>query len=337
MLKESLLLATSLLAVCSSATYAQRGTGSISGTVVNERGTPIAGVRVGARLVGRVLLYQAPYTETDVRGYFSIDRLQWGQYSVFAMKLASGYPNTEYSSFYGDGSGPKVTITPAAPTATVHIRLGSKAGILTGSVKDADTGAPVNAGFKLIRAASPGDWLSTSQPSSYRVLLPPRKDVLIRVSAPGYKTWDRPKPFRLQSGEEMHLDISLRPSRNPEVAISEFLIPNGYVGWIQLECDVKNAPATPVEKGVRVFKFPSSGTLFTSSRVPEKGSEKRFFYYTSARAIKDVLTRYRSGHGLVWGGSYGSEHGVISEFHFFVGTEEEYKKQGYHGLQRPQP
>lgn len=331
-LRQPILVAIGLFVVCSSAaTHAQGGTGSISGTVVDERGASVSGAQVNVSPIGFAQESLVRYVETDSEGYFSIDRLIWGTYKVFAMKPASDYPNIAFS-FYGNNSFPEATITPAAPSAKVRIRLGPKAGILSGSVRDADTGAPVNAGFKLIRAASPNDWLSTSEPSSYRVLVPPATDVLIQVSAPGYKTWTPSGPLRLQSGKEMYLDIPLQPSRNLNLPSSEFLIPDGYVGWLEVECNVKTAPATAIQNNIQIFKFTGNRILVTSSGIPAEASEKRYLYYTKAGATRDVLTDYRGGNGMVWGAAYGFEHGVMSEFHFFVGTEEKYKVQGYRGL-----
>jgi hypothetical protein len=335
MLKRSSRVVLILVAACAIQGYAQRLTGTVCGTAVDQRGIPVSGVIVGVVPLGHPLSYEAPFATTDARGYFSLGRLQWGTYRVFAMKPGAGYPNTNYSSFYGNGQSRQVTIAPTAPTAKTIVHLGPKAGVLAGSVEDADTGAPVNANFKLTLAASPGDWLSTSQSSAYRVLLPQGRRVLIQVSAPGYETWGPLGPLRLKSGEEKDLDIHLEPSRNPNLPTSEFLIPDGYVGWVLVDCNVKNTSPTPVVNGARQFKLPERTVLLTSSDIPAEASPKRYLYYTKTGSTKDTLTDYRHGHGMVWGAAYGTVHGVLSEFHFFVGTESEYKKQGYRGLQSP--
>lgn len=331
-IRQALLAATGLVATFCLVASARAGTGSILGTVIDERGSPVAGVEVTARPTGHPLLTLISLAYSDAQGHFSISKLGWGKYRICTSKLASGYPNTAFSSFYHKVYVPEVTLTPAAPSVEVRVRLGAKAGILSGITQDAVTGAPVNATIKLIRADSPGDWLSTSQPPNYRVLLPIGSAVLVHISGEGYKTWRSVKPLVLSSGQERHLDVALEPVQNPNLPLSEFLIPDGYIGWIQLECNVKDARSTQAKNGIRVFKFPQTGILATSSGVPEQAGEKRYFYVTAQGTLRDVLMQYKSGHGLVWGASYGSVHGRMSEFYFFVGTEEEFKKRGYRGL-----
>jgi hypothetical protein len=314
-------------------------TGLISGTAVDENGSPVQGALVNASSVAVPGIMQHTlirYVLTDAAGRFSIDRLDWGKYELFTKKEGSAYPNTSFS-FYFSGSIPEVTITPRSPTADVQIRLGPKAGILTGSVTNAETGAPVNAGFKLVRVSPANNWFSTSQASNYRVLLPSSTDVRVEVSAPGYKTWASSGPLRLQSGEEMRLDISLEVSRDPNLPASEFLVPDGYVGWLRLECNVKDAPPATVENNGRVFKFPKNGVLTTSSSVPEEGTEKRYLYFTEKDSTRNIATDYRHGHGMVWGETQGTRGGMLSQFYFFVGTEEQYKEQGHRGLQGDTP
>lgn len=318
---------------CSSfAAYAQGG--SISGTVVDQQGHAVSGASVNAGRQGVPVSSIVRFVETDIEGHFVIDHLRWGKYNVFAMKESAGYPNMAFS-FYSNDSATQASITPAVPAAKIRIRLGPKSGLLSGSVTDSQTGGPVNANFKLSRAASPGKWLSSSEPSTYRVLLPPRVGVLIQVSAPGYETWKASGPLRLQPDERMELNIHLEPSRNPDLPTSEFLIPDGYVGWVLLDCNVKNTPPTPPVNGVRDFKFPKRAVLLTSSDIPAEAAPKRYLYYTQTGSTKDTLTDYRRGHGMVWGAAYGTAHGVLSEFHFFVGDEQQYKKQGFRGLESP--
>jgi hypothetical protein len=300
--------------------------GSIRGTVVDERGSVLSGAIVGVYPISGPTQHSiVREAETDAAGRFSLDRLDWGKYNVCARKEDLDYPNT-FFTFYGDRAPNEASLTPASPTADVKIRVGPKAAILIGSVTNSGNGAPVNATFKLVRTASPGDWFSTSAPSSYRLLLPPSTDVLLEVTAPGFQTWSPGHPLRLQSGAELRLDVALQPAHDPSLHPSRFLVPEGYVGWILLEYNVKDSEPVSSAGNTQEFKFPPSGLLTTSSPGPQRGADDEYLYYASDGSLRQIPRNYASGKGMVWGQYEGSRKGVTSQFGFFVGTEEQYKK-----------
>lgn len=308
------------------AAAAPQDRGTISGTVTDEHNAPIAKARVNANPAdGRPMASLVRFVETDENGHFLIDRLAWGKYKVFAKKEDLGYPDMSWS-FYSNDVYLAVEITPTVRTAEVRIQLGPKAGVLTGSITNALTGAPIPASLMIRRAASPSKWLSPGVATGYRVLLPPSTDVLLEVSAPGFKTQKFPSPLNLQPGAEMHLDIALEPAHDTSLHPSEFLVPDGYVGWVRLEHNLKGAPPVPVEDGVKIFKFPESGVLETSSYGPERGAEDEYFYYSQDGSRRQIPQDYRGGKGTIWGQYQGSKGGVMTLFGFFIGSEEEYKK-----------
>ena len=152
-----------------------------------------------------------------------MDDLELMTYKVFAMKESSGYPNTA-AAFYSNHIFPTATLTATTPVVDLVLKVGPPAGVITGAVRDATTGNPVDAAFLLRRAADLDNWISMSQRSDYRVLVPPLVEVSVEVSAPGYKTWyyggasdptDR-VPIRLESREVMKLDIQLEPEDKPD-------------------------------------------------------------------------------------------------------------------------
>jgi hypothetical protein len=204
--------------------------------------------------------------------------------------------------------------------------LGPQAAFLIGSVSNAETGAPLNAAFRLTRVSLPDDWLSTSVSSSYRVLIPSSADVLLEVSAPGFRNWNPGHPVRLEPGAELRLDIPLQPSHDPNLHPSKFLVPEGYLGWLLLEYNVKGANPVAIENDVRVFRFPANGALTTSSAGPERGSEDEFFFYSSDGGSHEIPRDYRNGKGMIWGQYEGAKNGITCQYGFFVGTEEQYKK-----------
>ena len=198
--------------------------GSIRGTVIDEKGLPVsvAQVRVDP-MDGRPRADVVRLVETDKGGVFSMDNLDLIRYKVFAMKEAAGYPNTAFG-FYSNHIFPTVTLTPGAPKAEITLKVGPPSGVMSGSVTDAVTGTPVLAGFLLRRISDPGNWISLSQKADYRVLVPPGVEVSVEVSAPGYKTWYyggsadpmKRNPIRLDSREELKLDIRLEPEGKSE-------------------------------------------------------------------------------------------------------------------------
>ena len=118
-----------------------------------------------------------------------ITPLEPTNYKLFAMKETQGYPNTAFA-FYRNNIFPVVSLTPTVPAADVLLRVGPPVGVLSGRIRDATTGREVVPdAFVLRRASDPDNWVSLSQPSEYRVLVPPDVDVLLEVSVPGYKTW----------------------------------------------------------------------------------------------------------------------------------------------------
>ena len=300
--------------------------GTIRGTVVDENGAPVNKAQVNADPLGKPSQGSlVRYVETDANGQFLINRLVWGKYRVFAKKEEDGYSDMKWS-FYSNDVFKIVAVTSETPVAKLRIKLGPKCAILTGFVSNAVTGAPVSAGFKLIRATDRNKWISTSLSPTYRLLLPSSTDVLLEVSAPGFNAWTPPNPLHLQPGTELHMDVPLKPSHDPKLRPSKFLIPDGYVGWLLLEYGVKDTQPVPIEAGVEVFKFPSSGTLNTSSAGPQRGAEDEYFYYSAEGSLREIRMDYRNGSGMVWGQYEGTRDGALAQFGFFVGKEELYKK-----------
>ena len=307
-------------------TASAQTTGAITGTVVDENNAPVAAAKVTADAFdGRPSGSLVRYVETDETGHFVIERLTWGKYRVFAKKESACYPDMSWS-FYSNDLFPIATIGPTMPSAKLQIKLGPKAGVMTGVVTDAHTGAPVNAAFKLVRAASPDKWISTSVPSSYRVLLPTATEVLLEVSAPGFENWHSGHPLLVQSSAPLRLDIALKRTANPNLHPSRFLVPEGYEGWLLLEYNVKDAEPSPPADRVRTFRFPASGQLTTSSAGPETGADDEYFYYSPDGTLREIPQNYTNGKGMIWGQYEGSRNGVMTQFGFFIGSEEQFKK-----------
>jgi hypothetical protein len=116
-------------------------------------------------------------------------------------------------------------------------------------------------------------------------------------------------------------DQSRRPSR--------YLIPEGYVGWVRIDFNIKDAPPLPLENGFYLFKFPASGRIQTSSDM-EYGVADDEHYYYAGEDRKALRSSGWGGGGLIWAGFNGGAQGA-KEVHqyFFVGTEAQLKEFGW--------
>ncbi len=83
-----------------------------------------------------------------------------------------------------------------------------------------------------------------------------------------------------------------------------FLIPNGYIGWLHVEYEVKGAPALPVWKGFRLYKFSRKGIIRTSSPLLF-GWAKDKMYFTTPKSWKEVSETVNQGKGMIWGRNLG--------------------------------
>lgn len=199
---------------------AERNTGLIDGTVVNEEGQAVKGATVTAFPTDRGISGIVPHADTDETGHFAIHGLWWGEYAVSGMKEDEDYPDVS-GAFYSGQIQP-ISLTAQHPAATVTIRLGPKAGVLIGTVTDAVTGAPLNPVVEFRRASQPNYFLRGTGlvKAKYRVLVPSDTDVTMKVWLDGYQAWYYPgivdesasTSLRLESGQERTLDIQLQPA-----------------------------------------------------------------------------------------------------------------------------
>jgi hypothetical protein len=193
--------------------------GRIVGVVWNEEGQPVEHAYVCTTI------YEQHGSTTGCHGYsgkdgqFELVHWPMGTLSLFAIKPEEGYTDATKRLTA------KISLTSEAPLAVVTVKLGSKAGILAGSVRDRNTGKIVK-GLKLtyiavdghIRGCASEMNSSSSSGSSFEVPLPTLIDLIVFLSAPGYKTWfytdtsnDSRPLLRLQSGERRSLDVELEP------------------------------------------------------------------------------------------------------------------------------
>lgn len=107
-------------------------------------------------------------------------------------------------------------------------------------------------------------------------------------------------------------------------ATYRFLIPEGYLGYVQIRFNVKDTPPLPSEGDFRLVKVPPGGVLGTSSSMIETTKfpfqRREFFFYSPAGARKPMpppscgggFTRQKTGSREI-------------DMIFFVGTCSEYE------------
>jgi hypothetical protein len=217
MLQERWMEAVHPFAIDEGATALSHGdNGLIDGIVTYENGKPVTGATVSAEPIGRPLLAVIPHDTTNQIGQFKIEisRDWFGPFVVSAEKESEGY--ADMNRFYG-GKFEFVTLTTHHRSASVAIRLGPKAGILIGTVSEAGTEVPLNAGLVLWHSQESENVFVKSLPAKYRVLIPSNTDVLMKVCDKRHKSWYFPGtmietealPINLQPGATLRLNIRL--------------------------------------------------------------------------------------------------------------------------------
>jgi hypothetical protein len=208
--------------------------GKITGTVVDEQGTPVKHIILEyEQLDGMwMLLGQVPMTETDENGHFSIDisvrrledgTLDGGRWEVRPRYDSgrTGYYPPDRIRFYRtehNFNAQEIEVTPEAPNAVVEIKLGPKAGVLIGKITDAVTGHPIEpyATIKIAWASDPTAWFggnTIENSGKYRLLVPPDTELVLKAmtTARKYKPYRYEGVITVGSGQEKVLDIQLQP------------------------------------------------------------------------------------------------------------------------------
>src|SRR5581483_283867 len=169
--------------------------GVVRGRTLTESGHPEQGVKIRlSRAENGASVKAVRYVETDASGAFVMDKLPWGTYRICTRKETAGYPDTAFG-FYSNDVNPIVSIDSSRPVAEAVINLGPKAGTIDGTVVDAKTDQPVNAGVRLWRTSPPNRWIEEAvSGSKFEILVPPGVAVGMEVQAVGYDKWAYPGP-----------------------------------------------------------------------------------------------------------------------------------------------
>ncbi len=188
-------------------------TGSITGVVMDEHAQPVSAATVTASVDSDALPKTA---QTDNVGKFSFSGLPWGKYQVKAEKLDAGYPTTP-SEFYGGHAPENIILSPDHTTASINVKFPGKVPMMTGTVIDDESSAPMSATFLFRHASHPANILSVDAGSNYQIMLPADVGLLLEISAVGYRTWYYPGTdkvtkrtvLRLKTSQILKLNIRL--------------------------------------------------------------------------------------------------------------------------------
>jgi uncharacterized surface anchored protein len=193
--------------------------GLIRGTVLDETGAPVANAYVAIDTMSDGKVASTLNAYTDSTGQFVFDGLALGDYRVSAQKEDEGYLTTRPNVF--EHNPPLlVSLTADDPAATATVHFSARGAVITGRIRDSQTGAPIAAQFTL--KPENGDGLlgtGANGKDRFALSVPANAGFTIEISAAGYKTWtytDSSHPgkaavLRLESGSKLDWDIQLDP------------------------------------------------------------------------------------------------------------------------------
>ena len=186
----------------------------ISGTVIDQNGSPVSSATVYAVPQGPVLDDINPRSvKTDSVGRFAFrGTLDYGSYKLYAQNDTEGYLNPQ-DAFYADSEDPqlKVTLSPKHPSSTVTMKLGKQAGLISGKVFDVDSGMPLMAYVGLMDEEGHGHSMVVD--GDYTVSVPSDVNFKLIVTVIGTRRPLVPvSSFRLEPGQRIYLDIPISAS-----------------------------------------------------------------------------------------------------------------------------
>jgi hypothetical protein len=164
-----------------------------------------------------------PTATSDDQGHFLLRGVPPGLDGVYAQKPEAGDPDTTAAIYLDDSAlPPKVTVRSGETVAGVVVRLGNKAGLISGEVVEEENSQPVVAArVKISIPDNDRIMLSVgADRAGHFQLLVPARPVRLVVSAPGYSTWQflgsqgQPGIIRLEPQEKKDLSIRLHKQKD---------------------------------------------------------------------------------------------------------------------------
>jgi hypothetical protein len=116
-----------------------------------------------------------------------------------------------------------------------------------------------------------------------------------------------------------------------------YLIPEGYVGWVRVDFNVKDAPELPIEDGYYLLKIPPTGYLQTSSDDDDPKLHIAEYYYVCGEARHRLIVNTGLDECRIWQkfsgyiGGYQLDDRPLKYRYLFVGLRDEYHRERYIG------
>ncbi len=158
-----------------------------------------------------------PFAKTDEQGHYCLKGLWLGDYLMTADDPGKGYPNMATGFFSSERTHSQVQLTATNLNGTVDWKIPYKAAFVKADLVDAQTGKQVDAMFfdLLVQSRPEVGHMFGSAGSATPLLLPPNEDVIVTITAPGYRKETDQEPQRtvlnLSPGQTKLLHIELQP------------------------------------------------------------------------------------------------------------------------------
>jgi hypothetical protein len=194
--------------------------GSIVGTVVDEDGKPVLGPMVTYSVLTASGGSTSATSSNAPNGEFEITQVPLGKVELNAAAPLSGYWHNDASPYKQT-----VVLTATNPTAHVRLKVGPKPAVLVLIVSDRITGKAID-GFMIRTIGADGGGAGTAGLAYFpqtdeggrEVAISPLFDVLLGVTAKGYKNWFYSNPtdpsdptLHLESGERKTVQVTMQP------------------------------------------------------------------------------------------------------------------------------
>jgi len=190
--------------------------GRITGTVIDQNGSVVSAATVYAVPEAAVLDDITPRSvNTDSNGRFDFHPgFDLGSYKLYSRKDADGYLNP-LDAFYTDRQDKpvEVALTRKHPAASVTLKLGKQAAIISGKVFDAGSGTPLMAYVGLMD--EDGNGHSMVVDGDYNLVVPSEKNFTLMVTVLGTRRPLVPvSSLRLEPGQRIYMDIPIAKAEN---------------------------------------------------------------------------------------------------------------------------
>ncbi|MFL6306028.1 MAG: hypothetical protein ACJ72H_21055 [Candidatus Sulfotelmatobacter sp.] len=168
---------------------------SISGHVLYEDGSPVAGAEVEWHSFNPVGGIVAAPVHTDKKRAYRIDNPMVGRGVLSASKVSEGFPNAALRIYgkFGDTGYSSIKELDLKPGVGLHdqdLRFGAPDAVLTLRVVDEKSSRPIKAQVAIGLPDHPSPMLTdTITEGAVFEFVIPKHAITLRVSAPGYSDW----------------------------------------------------------------------------------------------------------------------------------------------------